>query len=785
MAKINLKQPDPDAQPKPTVTFDEPSIREHVSILHGLAAGIDGVLVVSAFHANPHGDTDAPGTVTHCRIGDVEGTVDAIMAHSATPHLNVFIGTQVMRAGLQRGQRGKESDIIAVLALVVDLDADTGLAGSMPVDPNYVLETSSGNYQPFLLLDRPLAPAEAKPLAAALKRASESDHGTADIAHVWRIPGTANWPNKKKLDRGRSPDPVAVTIAESWDGTLTSVDELREALAPWDKPTQSAANFAIGDLPMANDIRVSEGAAALLAANDVGDRSVHASKVVEKLAFDGMSVEQACALFLSPTGDWFSRYDHKDPMRDFERLWARFGARHAEQRAVGSHAADRLLKGRRAPPIAANDNRRLPTPPAMHPDPYAPSAAGGLIEEITKWITSTAIIKVDELSLAASLALMAGAFGSIALTPTLCGVGMYLTTIVKTAGGKGRPPSAIRALADKALSPGSVSNSDPTSFAAFERILRKNSSPVAVLDEFGLMLQGVNSKRQDPAAASIRKFLLIVYDRSNDMFDGKAYASAETKKDDSPIEGPSLTVLSMTTSETLYKGLSQDSVTDGFLNRFVFVEASENKDAIRPPDLTADNRPPMRLVEAIQKAILSFPAKAVQSGKSAKEKFRVPFYDGLGSAAHNAWNEIFLWQNDPSWAEVESKLRGRAAENTIRLATLRAISRNPYKPMVSVEDVQWGWAIVYRSIANMDSGVETMANSVQEQMRNAILKAIRDEGGIIYRSRLMRLATVKSIGTVQDYTSALSWLYMSGEVIDISKAGDGSKLQINSHEQEE
>jgi hypothetical protein len=491
------------------------------------------------------------------------------------------------------------------------------------------------------------------------------------------------------------------------------------------------------------------------------------------------------ALGISPTeaADWLrARVGDERPAahpHQYDGMIAKSRAKH--HRPGSASASGRPTKEL----VAANDNKPdLPRTPAMHPDPYNPSAVGGLIGDIARWITSTSVVKVAELSLASSIALLAGIFGSRALTPTDSGVNIYATTIVKTAGGKGRPPNAIRALADKAV-PGAVSNGDPTSYAAFERILRKNSSVVTVMDEFGLTLQGVNSKKQDPAAASIRKFLLAIYDQANSSFDGKAYASADTKKDDSPIEGPALTVLAMTTAETLYKGVSRESVTDGFLNRFVFVEATPDPEGIKPPDLRANNSPPARLVADLQKAVTSFPVAAPAPGKSAKVKHRVPFDGGIDSPAHKAWEELFLWQHSRAWDETESKIRGRAAENAIRLATLRAISRNPWKPLVTVEDVQWGWALVHRSVSIMDAGVRNMAGSDQEELRNAIVEALRKaKDGVMYRSRLMRLSGIKH-ASMPEYTAAMAWLYASGAVIDISDSGDGSKVMIGSHEADE
>lgn len=771
-----------------SVVFDEPAIREHAMMLHQAAHGHTGKFVVATFFSNPNGEDKAGGVISHHPVGDVDGMVDAVMAHAGTPNANVYICPNLMRPTLERGKKGTEADVVAVLALVADLDSDTGLSGHMPVEPNYVVESSPGNYQCFILLESAMQVPEAKALASALRRGANADHCTVDMAHVWRVPGTYNWPNAKKLSRGRSPEPVIVTVAEPWQGAFSVVADLQQQLKPWASEATEKAVVTVGALPSLEDVQISQTARGMLAADDVGDRSAHAARVVEQLAHDGLTAEQACAAFLSATGNWFARYQGKDPVADFTRTWGKFGAGKAEELERHAELVEALvakMKRKQSSPakaiVPANDNKdgRPETPP-MHPDPYSPAAAGGIIADIARWITATAVIPVEELSLAAAIALVAGVFGSRALTPSNSGVNVFLTTMVKTAGGKGRPPGAIRALADKAT-PGAVSNGDPTSYAAFERILRKNSSVVTVMDEFGLTLQGVNAKKQDPAAASIRKFLLAIYDQGNSVFDGKAYASADTKKDDSPIIGPALTVLSMTTPETLVKGVSQESVADGFLNRFIFVESSTRQDEILPPDLSTDRSPPRSLVDALQRAITSFPVKLSEPGKSAKEKHKVPFYDGLNSEAHNAWNSIFLWQYSKAWNDTEVKLRGRAAENTLRLATLRAISRSPFKPMVQADDINWAWAIVYRSIVAIETCVSGMAGSEQEELRNAIVEALRAKEGVQYRSRIMRLSGIKH-ASMTEFNAAMAWLYASGIVADVSEKKDGSKFLLTSEE---
>lgn len=328
-------------------------IRTHVEMLHELAAGIDGVLVVSVYYADCGGST-----ITHHRPGEVDSMVDAIEAHNGTVGANAYVGLQVMRRGLQRGKRGTESDIVAVLGLVADLDSDTGKnAGAYPIPPNYVLETSPGNLQPFWLFERPVKPAEAKAIARGLKVATGSDNGTADIAHVWRIPGTKNWPSKAKLDRGRSPVPASVSVSAPWDGSLTDPFALLSAVGNNNNVASAVQPIALGELPDIDGIKVSPRATALLAANDVSDRSAHAASIVGQLAFDGHSAEEAAALFLIATGNWIARYQTEESARkDFERMWGKFRKLDYSDFTAG------LLRNSGDIPEPANDNAKDSAP---------------------------------------------------------------------------------------------------------------------------------------------------------------------------------------------------------------------------------------------------------------------------------------------------------------------------------------------------------------------------------------------------------------------------------------
>lgn len=449
---------------------------------------------------------------------------------------------------------------------------------------------------------------------------------------------------------------------------------------------------------------------------------------------------------------------------------------------VRKKIVDAFVKVSAVPLIAANDNHPEPAAPRMHPDPYGVEATGGLLGQIATWITETSIIPVPELSLCSALALLAGLYGGKALTPSNSGINLYMTTVLDTAGGKGHPPKAIRKLAGRLGTAGkdAVVNGDHTSYAAIERTLRRSPSTAIVMDEFGLTLQDINATNRNSVAASIRKFLLAVYDQANSEFDGRIYASAETKKEFAPIDGPALTVLGMTTSDTLYAGLSEASVADGFLNRFLFVTADTSGRQIRVPSLNRETEVPPALETALKAALQSFPSPPM--GNLAKPKKRmIEMHGGESGEAYARWGEIFMWQNSPHWRGDARNIIGRAAENTLRLATIRAISRHPSAPMVSVEDVEWGWAIVHRSVTLVREGVRLhMSASPAEALRKAVVAAITEFGSPMPYSKLMERRGVRGADTRQ-LADALRWLTESGQVADINKMpapGKGSKFVL-------
>jgi hypothetical protein len=197
---------------------DHTAIRSHIAMMHTLAsqAGVEGVLTLTRIEGENKIFTE------RFSIGDVENHANAVIGWSANTGVNLYSPWAIFRKDMPRGSKGAEEHVVAALAFVGDLDADTGKAGTglagLPLASPYIMETSEGNFQPVFPLARAMSKAEAKPIAVALSDAIGADSRTKDTSGLFRIAGTLNWPSAKKLERERSPVPQLVKVKLAWTG---------------------------------------------------------------------------------------------------------------------------------------------------------------------------------------------------------------------------------------------------------------------------------------------------------------------------------------------------------------------------------------------------------------------------------------------------------------------------------------------------------------------------------------------------------------------------------------
>ena len=311
-----------------TPGFIRDEIHAHISMLHQLASGLDGVLVLACYGENPETGRKTASRVLRFAVGDVDNMVAAVMEMEHERHLNVYCPWAVYRHGIERGKRGEARDIVATFGLVADLDADAGRPGEPPLPAHYVIESSAGNFQPVYPFSPALEPQRAHELAQALGHKVGGDSGTKDIAHIWRVPGTLNWPNRVKVrgEKGhkpRSPDPQPVKIALPWDGTFTDPELLLAACGgprPQEEPRE-APKGRTGKI----DATVEE-----IVAEPGSDRSSRFFDACRAARAAGMGPDDLEDMMRRHRNGCAAKYLKPDRLRqEIDRAWTKLGDRKA------------------------------------------------------------------------------------------------------------------------------------------------------------------------------------------------------------------------------------------------------------------------------------------------------------------------------------------------------------------------------------------------------------------------------------------------------------------------
>lgn len=173
------------------------------------------------------------------------------------------------------------ANMVASAAFVADWDQPTVTPKYLKgLHPSVVVQTSKGRWQ-HVYIHTPLSEGEANGAYFAMKEElGRADKISSDMVHMWRIPGTMNWPNAKKRETGRLPE-----MAQRADMTRRVVD-----ISPWIGRARVKPD-AGGDWPMDREgKRVGEALKGLIASNQVDDRSKRWNAIVKGLAELGWGV---------------------------------------------------------------------------------------------------------------------------------------------------------------------------------------------------------------------------------------------------------------------------------------------------------------------------------------------------------------------------------------------------------------------------------------------------------------------------------------------------------------
>jgi DNA-binding MarR family transcriptional regulator len=250
-----------------------------------------GILQMVLVHPN----TEGVGVIYRYAFDDPElgerMTREAVSASEAGH--NVYVEARTVRRGLGAKQRGGLADTIAVFALVVDSDADKGAGWSPTVPVSLTVETSPGNHHCWLFFETALDPATGQALGERLRAATNADSDTGNVCQPYRVAGTANYPGKKKLERGRF---VTPTRSLGFDPETLWTPERIEQEFPARK-TNDGSGGRSGAAGTASESDIPADTLREIQSQDTGKRGTRFWNVMIVLKSLGYTIDGIVALF--------------------------------------------------------------------------------------------------------------------------------------------------------------------------------------------------------------------------------------------------------------------------------------------------------------------------------------------------------------------------------------------------------------------------------------------------------------------------------------------------------
>jgi len=630
-----------------------------------------------------------------------------------------------------------------------DKPAIAAAMGDIAAPPSFIID-SGGGLQAFWRLDDLSANLPAvEAINTQVRDYFEAD-ACQNIDRLMRVPGSVNYPDKRKQARGRVPR-LATFIADD-DGTVYEPHVLSAAF-PAAKahvigatipnlilpPEITLANCDDLGLALLDPIR-------LAIDNPPGaDRSGDGLAAARLLANAGHDDAQIVGVLINPANAVSAHFlSQRDPLRAAARA-VQLVRRDSPAPGETLHAplmpqADwdafvanckAKVRANMVPATLREDDEEEPRPriSGSMPD-WRCGLGNGALGQFVDHVTATGPSPQPWVALGAGIAMFGAAAGRRYAGPTNLRTNIYSIGIIDSGGGKDHPLRATTKLMIAAGLANHVGGSKIASGSGLVTSVTRNPSILFPLDEVGFLISSAADRKRSPKhLTDIIDTLTEFYSLAAHTFLGTAYAN-DKEKPREVIEQPCLCMFGVTTPGVFWGSLSSGNVLDGSLARMLIFESDNHYPD--PQDVVPTDMPPALIaaMEAIAKgAEAANPFPMGEGAAIVPKPYTVPY---AGPEAALRAREMREQQIDMLRKHQGTHLTGiiaRLAENAAKIALVKAITDNPAAPVITTADLDWGMLVARRSVETLMQAVkERVADNAYEAEVKRVHKIIAEAG---------------------------------------------------------
>lgn len=318
----------------------------------------------------------------------------------------------------------------------------------------------------------------------------------------------------------------------------------------------------------------------------------------------------------------------------------------------------------------------------------------GMLGMAVDWINNTARKPQPLFAVQAGLALGSTILGRRYCTDNANWPSLYFLNVGPSGCGKEHAKYAVERLLESAGLGDLIGVGRFASESSVISSLIDKPAQFSVLDEFGKFLQAA-SVPNNFSDRNIVKALMEVWGRADGVLRPVAYSTAGMSSKQSEdlakrlVRNPAMTLLAMTTPDTLFHGLTSDSVADGMLNRLLTVYSDRGRQlarTVQPID------PPQALLDWMLAAHAAssggtFASIAAQVHDLAPTPIVVPL-DAGARRVFEAMEQALLARMDGLEKSGLHEMLARATEIAMRVGLIVAVSAGHDK--VLRHDAEYG-----------------------------------------------------------------------------------------------
>ncbi|MBX9595509.1 MAG: DUF3987 domain-containing protein [Roseomonas sp.] len=388
---------------------------------------------------------------------------------------------------------------------------------------------------------------------------------------------------------------------------------------------------------------------------------------------------------------------------------------------------------------AAAKKAAAPPPLAVAPDLMdLPGALGLFVDHCNR----TAMSPQPFLALAAGICMIGALAGRRYRTTTDLRTNIYAVGVADSGAGKDHARRQIVKCLFAADLAQYLGGSDIASGAGLRSALLRHPAMLFQIDEFGDWLRDVLGEKASTHRKQIASMLKELYSSANGPWQGVEYAdqSKDKGKPRQDIHHPNACLYGTSTPGQFWSAVGGANLHDGLMARMLlFVTPCSYPDEQEP----ALAEPGADLIEALQ-AI----ATGAQGGGgnlaglmlagTAPQPYTAP-ETPAATEARKALRKDQLAQQRLAEGTYVTSIAGRLAENAMKLALIRAVSRNPAAPVIEAEDVAWGRGVAQHCMDTLlREANRYVADNDYEAKLNRAVEIVRKHGPLTERDMIRR-----------------------------------------------